>query len=436
MSLAAQQTNGLKSTVGMKMNQSVRTIRKKSKKTTRVSNNNVSNAESDLPLKDAMHLMFRQRKWKNSRKSRNMYGRGLPKKGGAGGKGVWGKLGSEILEEYEDVNDPNYDPEQATDSGIELKAIIPEIGHEEFQKRGEEIVLEYLENGDTSEAEASFREILPSPLNRYWIVELAIDIAMDHKPSHRELTSVLISDLYGNIINDKDIAKAFDIMLSNLEDLKLDTPEVEIYLSNFIARTIADDCLPPRYVDTEKEKFANNRLAIGTLNRVHTLLTMDFGLVHLDNVWGVGGGQRPVRYLIRQMILLLKEYLLSNDCNEAVIALRNLEVPHFHHELVYEAVLMAIESLKTSTQEAICQLLNYFDSACVLTRDDLEKGFLRVFEDMPDISLDVPLAYITLDRFIDMCQQRNFLTENIMKNIPSRGRKRFVSEGDGGKIKN
>ena len=81
---------------------------------------------------------------------------------------------------------------------------------------------------------------------------------------------------------------------------------------------------------------------------------------------------------------------------------------------------MAIEALKSSTQESISQLLKDFDSACVFTRDDLEKGFLRVFSDMPDISVDVPLAYIGLDRFLEMCQARNFLTDTIINNIPAR----------------
>lgn len=37
-----------------------------------------------------------------------------------------------------------------------------------------------------------------------------------------------------------------------------------------------------------------------------------------------------------QMNLLLKEYLISGDVSEAEHCLRDLEVPHFHHELVYE----------------------------------------------------------------------------------------------------
>ena len=72
------------------------------------------------------------------------------------------------------------------------------------------------------------------------------------------------------------------------------------------------------------------------LARADTLLSMKHGLVRLDNVWGVGGGLRPVNALVRQMVLLLEEYLSSKDSKEAQRCLRDLEVPHFHHELVYE----------------------------------------------------------------------------------------------------
>ena len=37
-----------------------------------------------------------------------------------------------------------------------------------------------------------------------------------------------------------------------------------------------------------------------------------------------------------QMNFLLKEYLVSGEVKEAERCLRDLEVPHFHHELVYE----------------------------------------------------------------------------------------------------
>jgi len=39
------------------------------------------------------------------------------------------------------------------------------------------------------------------------IIVTAIEAAMDHKPSHRELTSLLISELSEEIVASEDIAK-------------------------------------------------------------------------------------------------------------------------------------------------------------------------------------------------------------------------------------
>lgn len=43
--------------------------------------------------------------------------------------------------------------------------------------------------------------------------------------------------------------------------------------------------------------------------------------------------------------MLPKEYLLPGDISEAEHCLKELEVPHFHHELgVCEAIVMVLES--------------------------------------------------------------------------------------------
>ncbi|XP_022900278.1 programmed cell death protein 4 [Onthophagus taurus] len=368
------------------------------------------------------------RSWKNSRRSRNGYGRGLPKKGGAGGKGVWGAPGSELLEAYEDVNDPNYDSENLSNGDIELKMVVPQVSDEEIRKKVGPIILEYFENGDTHEAAVSVEDCIPYN-RRDLFVQFLIEIAMDHKPSHREMTSVLISDLFGHVIVESDITKAFENLLANVNDLILDIPDAPTVIGNFIARAIADDCIPPKFLITMKEK-SENEVFVETLARADTLLSMKHGLVRLHNVWGVGGALRPVKYLTRQMSLLLQEYISSRDIEEASRCLRALEVPHFHHELVYEAVVMALEANNIDKEEALCRLLKAFDAAVLLTTDQMERGFFRVFDDLSDISMDVPLAYIILDRFVDRCYKEGFLTENVTKKLPPRGRKRYVSEGD------
>ncbi|KAK7571101.1 hypothetical protein V9T40_014705 [Parthenolecanium corni] len=377
------------------------------------------------------------RHWKNSRKPRNGFSkRGLPKKGGAGGKGVWGKLGSES-DGIDDIdrNDPNYDSDNVDDGDVVLKSVLPELSDEEMKKNVELIVLEYYEHGDTEEALLSFDELNCSS-KKYLIPYHAIEIALDHKPSHREMTSVLLSDLTVRILRPKEMIQAFEMLLINLPDLILDTPDAPTVLGNYLARAVADVCMPPNVMKVLKDKV-DNQHAREALTRAETLLSSQLGLYRLDNIWGIGGGLRPVKTLSRQMNLLLEEYLSSNDIPEATRCVVALEVPHFHHELVYEAIILTLESLNPDVETAMCAFLKSLSDAVIVTPEMMERGFLRVFEDMPDIILDIPLAYTVLERFVEKCSKAGFIPDDVTKKVPMtmRGRKRFVSEGDGGRVK-
>lgn len=88
----------------------------------------------------------------------------------------------------------------------------------------------------------------------FQITQVAVEVALEHKPSQREMTSILLSDLYGRLIKQKEIAQGFDVVLANLPDLILDTPDAPVVVGCFLARTIADDCLPPKIIDFFKEK--------------------------------------------------------------------------------------------------------------------------------------------------------------------------------------
>lgn len=92
----------------------------------------------------------------------------------------------------------------------------------------------------------------------------------------------------------------------------------------------------------------------------------------------------------------------------------------------------------------------------------LTKGFQRVYEELGDISLDVPLAQGLLEQLVELCFDRGVITRALRDACPARfwgleqgdgtgrlslfiiliivfilhrGRKRFVSEGDGGQVK-
>lgn len=447
-------------------------------------------------------MLHGPRSWKNSRRSRNGFGRGLPKKGGAGGKGVWGRPGLEdlLMEDADliDPADPNYDPTDIeTSTTVILKPISPKhsllLAEAEIKALVSPHLLEYYETGDTEEALRCIEDSLGQigTDQRHLLIRYAIELAMDHKASHRELTSVLLAELVmGHLVLSTDLERAFNVLLENLSDLVLDLPEAALVLGNFLARAVADECIAPRWINEQlksvrakvtttqlskkqqddgcamdtsssssaaaaaaaepKEEELNAELIVVAaaqplprprptssivfqcLTRAHTLLSLDHGLVRLHAVWGVGGALRPVQFLRRQMSLLLREFLSSGDMCEAARCLRALEVPHFHHELVYEAVVMALEANRAAVEEQMARLLWALHDQGLVSPDQMERGFLRVFADLKDISMDVPLAYILLDRFVERLQQqdRRLLGDQVVAKLPSRGRKRFVSEGD------
>ncbi|XP_068606906.1 programmed cell death protein 4a [Brachionichthys hirsutus] len=368
----------------------------------------------------------------NDRKSRTGKGRGLPKKGGAGGKGVWGAAGMVYEDEEPDLRDPNYD--ESSQGDTVYAKVVPEIDEKELGKMVNPIVQEYFEHGDTKEVQIMLKELNLGP-HKYEFSSLAVSLSLEGKASHRELTSRLLSDLSVKVMSQNDMARAFDKMLQELPDLILDTPEAPQMLGQFIARAIADHILPMSFLDCHKGKVDCEHARVA-LDRAAVLLTMKRGIVRLDNVWGVGGGQRPVKHLIKEMNLLLKEYLTSGDVLEAEHCLRDLEVPHFHHELVYEVVVMVLESTGDTASHMMIKLLRSFWETGLITVDQMNRGFQRVYNELPEISLDVPHAHSIMETFVDFCYQESVITKQLRDACPSRGRKRFVSEGDGGVIKN
>ncbi|XP_058972688.1 programmed cell death protein 4-like isoform X1 [Pocillopora verrucosa] len=371
----------------------------------------------------------------HDRKSRSGR-RGLPKKGGAGGKGTWGAIGEVLTDEdmkIRDQHDPNYESEEDEDEPFDMKECKPELTEEEFSKNITPIVQEYFEHGDTEDVLLSLEELNISS-RKYKVPAFAVSLALEKKATQREMASVLISDLYGKHLSQDDIAQGFQQLLDDLDDLSLDTPDAPEMVGKFIARAIADDCLPPAFVSNLGDAPPNSNQA-KALAEAGVLLKMKHGMVRLDSVWGVAGGRRPVKYLVKKMVLLLKEYLSSEDIEEASRCVQELEVPHFYHELVYEAIIMTLEDEHDRVMTLMKNLLQFFSNTNIVKPDQIKNGFQRVFDSFSDIQLDIPHAHTLLEKFTDMCARDGIIPISFTMKVPSRGRKRFVSEGDGGLVK-
>uniref|UniRef100_A0A3P9MSP3 Programmed cell death protein 4 n=1 Tax=Poecilia reticulata TaxID=8081 RepID=A0A3P9MSP3_POERE len=364
------------------------------------------------------------------RKSRMGKGRGLPKKGGAGGKGVWGRSG-EVYEPVEvDKKDPNFDEDQ---ENCVYETVVPPLDERDFEKTVTPIVQEYFEHGDTNEVAELLADLNLGPM-RSEVPSLAVSLALEAKASQRELTSRLLVDLCGSVLSHSDMESSFDKLLRDLPDLVLDTPGAPQLVGQFIARAVSDQILSKSYIDGYKGKVDCEH-ARAALDRAAVLLKMSMGGLRIDNHWGTGGGQRPVIQLIKEMNLLLKEYILSGDGKEAERCLRDLEVPHFHHEFVYEAIVMVLESRGEKTFKMVLQLLKSLSLSSIITEDQMRRGYERVYMDIDEINIDVPLAYFILEQFVEKSFHMGVIGVILRDQCPHRNRKRFVSEGDGGVVK-
>lgn len=166
--------------------------------------------------------------------------------GGAGGKGTWGRLGSELVgveEGLEDPHDPNYDSE--SEENCKLDVITPPLEEDEIETYVAPIIHEYYEHGDTEEVAISLEELNLGE-NFHQILVIIISVAMERKASHREMSSVLISDLYGRLLLEEDYERGFDVLLQSLPDLILDTPTAPTVSSEtLLIQGIAAHTSPP-----------------------------------------------------------------------------------------------------------------------------------------------------------------------------------------------
>lgn len=81
---------------------------------------------------------------------------------------------------------------------------------------------------------------------------------------------------------------------------------------------------------------------------------------------------------------------------------------------------MTLEALNEQIEVAMAALMKSLEQACIVTIEMMEQGFQRVYDDIQDISLDMPLAYIVLERYAIRCQAAGVLSEKSLKNLPSR----------------
>lgn len=316
------------------------------------------------------------------------------KKGGGGGRFNWGAAldpaeyeGSGIVYTA-DRGDPNYDSEE--DDYIVSSITFAEERSTQiaaYKAAITGLLHEYYASGDLKEAALALEE-LDHPEFGHYFVKKAVTLALDRHDREREMTSVLLSTLYNEVLLTEDMKKGFADLVSSLDDLSLDVPDATDLVALFACRAVADDALPPAFLlHFEGE---SGTTAARFRHKCETHLNDKHFAERMDRAWGNGAGFK-LEETKESIAAMVKEYLkTSGDVDEVRRLLKDLSVPFFHHELVKQALVSGLED-KSRLDNAV-ELLRQLFSSGDISISQMTKGFQRVADSLEDIKLDSPAA--------------------------------------------
>jgi len=305
---------------------------------------------------------------------------------GAGGKGTWGKLIDTDADACLDRNDPNYD---SGEEPYELAEAPVSTPLEDYKKSVVPIIEEYFSNGDVKLAASDLKELGYDDFHRYFVKKL-VSMAMDRHDKEKEMASVLLSSLYGNVISSAQIRLGIVLLLEAVDDLAVDIPAVVDVLALFIARAVVDDILPPAFLSKAKVSLSESSKGFQVVQIAEkSYLSAPHHAELIERRWG-GSTHITVEEVKKRIADLLKEYIKNGDTAEACRCIRELAVPFFHHEVVKRALTLGMES--PAAEALIVKLLKEASEECLISSSQMMKGFSRVSESLDDLILDIPSA--------------------------------------------
>eukprot|EP00038_Savillea_parva_P016538 m.17115 g.17115 ORF g.17115 m.17115 type:complete len:420 (+) comp3457_c0_seq1:1349-2608(+) len=322
------------------------------------------------------------------------------KKGKAGGgKGSWGRYDWAARKNIQDLQvNANMETDDQEEEDVVMVEATWTITASELRSFIEPKLLQFLNSSDIDDITTPLAELGRPDLNPN-IVEVLIIEGIERSDPDRELISDLLTKLFAEgLLSMADVEAGFDRVLPQLDDLNLDTPNAHQVAGKFMARAVADEIMAPRFISSRPGPQDSDYAALA-FNKARGLIVSPQGFGHLAHVWGSSGARSPVDELRSKVSLMLGEYLLTNDLMEAEACARELRAKHFMHEVVFQAIDLAIDGRSERDMRMLSTLLLSLCNSSVISSAQLESGLDRVLQSIDDLQLDIPKATLDLDTF-------------------------------------
>jgi hypothetical protein len=283
---------------------------------------------------------------------------------------------------------------------------------DDYKKLVVPVVVEYFSTGDVELAASELRGLGSDQFQHYFVKKL-ISMAMDRHDKEKEMASVLLSALYADLLNSHMMSEGFMMVLESTEDLTVDIPDAVDVLAVFVARAVVDEILPPVFLIRARALLPEFSKGIEVLQVAEkSYLSAPHHAELVERKWG-GSTRFTVEEVKVRIQDILREYIENGDIDEAFRCIRKLSLPFFHHEVVKRALTLGMENM--SSQPLIIKLLKEATAGCLISSNQMSKGFSRLAESIDDLSLDIPAAKSLFDKLVSTAISEGWLDASFSK---------------------
>jgi len=251
-----------------------------------------------------------------------------------------------------------------------------------------DIMREFFSNSDINDICRSLEKI--QVCYHHEIVKKAISMAMDADNRSRELVSRMLATSVGDSpkcpITRAGVVSGFEILLSRVDDLHKDVPDVVHLLSCFISRAIVDEVLFPSFLNNVN--LNQDSAAMVVIDKVQTLLKEKHAYRRIGKIWGMTH-DRPLEELKAAIHLLIEEFFVSEDISEALVSVQELDTPYFHHEIIKQTIVLAGDRGAREIRLGRILIQNLQKSG-ITQENQVFLGFHKVWSRLKDYALDAP----------------------------------------------
>ena len=321
-----------------------------------------------------------------------------PRKGGAG-RGNVGRLGDELNQPSLHPDDPNFSPDD-DDAALYLlptsSHLLPSTStsssftssitaYAAFKLAVKAAAQEYVTSLDLLEFTSAIGE-LHLPLFHQDLPYIIMKFSFDLSDTARHTLSSLLLHLYKAtpaLITGQHVSHSVTKLCYALPDLLLDVPNARGFVKDFASFFVGGGMLEPK-VWAQCESY----------------LEM------------IGEGEK-VKAVKGQIQTLVTDFMTTEEAEDAVQSITDLQCPALHYEVVKALVRCALD--RSNRQRELTSRFLCYTAGSHLSADAVEQAFSILLQRVEDMYVDVPDVLHLLSVFIaravvDECLQPSFLS--------------------------